>query len=104
MYFLTVSVENFLSGNKPEGWKSSGKRVFRGLFVTAKGIKINADLNGSANILNKVKEQLNLDLAKTCRGLLTVPQRIFLWKNNCKKRRGMDARLPLSNSLNHREF
>ncbi|WP_235656357.1 hypothetical protein [Fischerella thermalis] len=22
-------------GNKPEGWKSSGKRVFRGLFVTA---------------------------------------------------------------------
>ncbi|PLZ20578.1 hypothetical protein CBP19_00005, partial [Fischerella thermalis WC1110] len=43
-------------------------------------------------------------LAKTCRGLLTVPQRIFLWKNNCKKRRGMDARLPRSNSLNHREF
>jgi hypothetical protein len=67
-------------------------------------IKINADLNGCANILNKVKEQLNLDLAKTCRGLLTVPQRIFLWKNNCKKRRGMDARLPRSNSLNHREF
>jgi putative transposase len=60
-------------GNKPEGWKSSGKRVFRGLFVTAKGIKINADLNGSANILNKVKEQLNLDLAKTCRGTFDCP-------------------------------
>lgn len=76
-------------GNKPEGWKSSGKRLFRGLFVTAKGIKLNADLNGCANILNKVKEQLNLDLAKTIRGLLTVPQRVFLWKNNCKTRRTM---------------
>ena len=76
-------------GNKSEGWKSSGKRVLRGLFVTAKGIKVNADTNGAANILKKVKEQLNLDLAKTVRGLLTVPQRVFLWKNNCKKRRTM---------------
>ncbi len=74
-------------GNKPEGWKSLGKRVKRGLFVTAKGIKINADLNGCANILKKVKEQLDINLAKTARGLLTVPQRVFLWKNNCKKRR-----------------
>lgn len=83
-------------GNKPEGWKSSGKRVFRGLFVTAKGIRINADLNGCANILNKVKEQLNLDLAETVRGLLTVPQRVFLWKNNCKKRKGVALALPVA--------
>ncbi len=76
-------------GNKPEGWKSSGKRVKRGLFVTAKGFEVNADCNGSANLFLKVKEQLNLDLAKTYRGLLTVPQRVFLWKNNCKRRRGM---------------
>ncbi|MFQ4142753.1 transposase [Chlorogloeopsis sp. ULAP02] len=91
-------------GNKPEGWKSSGKRVKRGLFVTAKGIKVNADLNGSANALLKVKEQLNLDLVKTHRGLLTVPQRVFLWKNNCKKRRTMALAIVLRNSLNHRDF
>ncbi|QSJ19652.1 transposase [Nostoc sp. UHCC 0702] len=76
-------------GNKPEGWKSSGKRVKRGLFVTAKGFEVNADCNGSTNLFLKVKEQLNVDLAKTHRGLLTVPQRVFLWKNNCKKLRGM---------------
>lgn len=76
-------------GSKPEGWKSSGKRVKRGLFVTSKGLEVNADCNGSANLFSKVKEQLNLDLAKTYRGLLTVPQRVFLWKNNCKKRRTM---------------
>ncbi len=72
-------------GNKPEGWKSSGKRVSRGLFVTAKGIKIAADLNASANILTKVATQIGLDLSKVGRALLTVPQRFFLWKNNCKK-------------------
>ncbi|MEH2413866.1 transposase [Nostoc sp.] len=91
-------------GNKPEGWRSSGKRVTRGLFVTSRGIKVNADLNGCANILRKVKEQLNLDLAKTIRGLLTVPQRVFLWKNNCKKLRTTDKGVVRSNSLNHRDF
>ncbi|WP_337885878.1 transposase [Fischerella thermalis] len=77
-------------GNKTQGWKSSGRRVKLGLFVIAKGIGINADLNlnGSANSLLKVKEQLNLDLAKTSKRVLTVPQRIFLWKNNCKKQQG----------------
>jgi IS605 OrfB family transposase len=83
-------------GNEPEGWKSSGNRVSRGLFVTSKGIKLNADLNGCANILRKVKEQLNLDLAKTARGLLTVPQRVFLWKNNRKKRKGVALALPVA--------
>ena len=31
-----------------------GKRVYRGLFETSKGIKINADINGSLNIGRKV--------------------------------------------------
>ena len=31
-----------------------GNRVKRGLFKSAKGLKINADLNGSLNILRKV--------------------------------------------------
>jgi len=31
-----------------------GNRSKRGLFITSKGVKINADVNGSANILRKV--------------------------------------------------
>jgi IS605 OrfB family transposase len=41
-------------GQKPEGWKASGKRVERGLYRTANGSIVNADLNGAANILKKV--------------------------------------------------
>lgn len=34
----------------------SGKRIHRGLYVSGKGIRINADVNGAANILRKYKE------------------------------------------------
>ena len=34
-------------------YKFSGKRVKRGLYISQKGIKINADINGSLNILRK---------------------------------------------------
>ncbi len=47
-------------GNKSKGWKLSGKRVKRGLFVTAKAIELNADKHACANLLLKVKEQLNV--------------------------------------------
>jgi putative transposase len=40
-------------GEKPEGWKSSGRRVKRGLFRTAMNWYINADANGAANIMRK---------------------------------------------------
>ena len=40
-------------GEKPEGWKKSGKRVKRGLYRTATNQYINADCNGAANILRK---------------------------------------------------
>jgi putative transposase len=39
-------------GEKPEGWKASGKHILRGLYRTAQGFRINADLNGSANVNN----------------------------------------------------
>jgi putative transposase len=35
-------------GEKPEGWKESGKRVNRGLYRSKDGSKINADCNGAA--------------------------------------------------------
>jgi len=38
-----------------------GKRVKRGLFVSSKGVKINADLNGSYNIIRKVSSEAFAD-------------------------------------------
>ncbi len=65
-------------GEKPNEWKSSGKRVKRGLFRTATFGYINADCNGSANILRKVKGKFGLDLSGLTRGVLTAPIRIRL--------------------------
>ncbi|NJL63986.1 MAG: IS200/IS605 family element transposase accessory protein TnpB [Methylacidiphilales bacterium] len=65
--------------NKPKGWKSSGKRIQRGLFRTAKNYLVNADLNGCANILRKVARTLNIDLAELGKGTLTTPVRLRIW-------------------------
>ncbi len=64
---------------KPEGWKSSGKRIKRGLFRTAKNYLVNADLNGCANILKKVAGTLGIDLAELGKGTLTTPVRWRIW-------------------------
>jgi IS605 OrfB family transposase len=75
-------------GDKPEGWKASGKRIKRGMYRTQKGEFVNADANGAANILRKVEIQLGLNLAKVCRAFLTAPSRIFLWNSKKRKRWG----------------
>lgn len=62
-------------GAKPENWKPSGRRVKRGMYKTSKGLFVNADCNGSANILSKVAKQLGFSLAKVVRGIMTVPHR-----------------------------
>jgi len=76
-------------GQKPEGWKASGKRTKRGLYRTAERYFINADLNGAANILNKVARNLNIDLSRLGRRSLTTVSRIRLWtvpkSNSCQK-------------------
>lgn len=76
-------------GEKPEGWKASGKRTKRGLYRTAERFLINADLNGAANILNKVAGNLGIDLSKLGRRCLTTVGRIRLWQipqsNSCPK-------------------
>jgi IS605 OrfB family transposase len=67
-------------GEKPEGWKESGRRVKRGLYRTsAKNWYINADCNGAANIIRKVATMLGLDLDGVGRGVLTAPLRIPIW-------------------------
>lgn len=66
-------------GEKPAGWKPSGQRVKRGLYKSRDGRVINADCNGSANIMRKVATQLGINLAEVGRGCLIVPQRIDLF-------------------------
>nr|AAS98795.1 hypothetical protein [Lyngbya majuscula] len=51
-------------GQKPNGWKASGKRLKRGLYKSGDGSIVNADLNGSANILRKVARKLDIDLSR----------------------------------------
>jgi putative transposase len=66
-------------GEKPEGWKASGKRVERGLYRSANGWIVNADLNGAANILKKVASNLSIDLGLLGRRSLTTVARVRLW-------------------------
>nr|WP_250126229.1 transposase [Chroococcidiopsis sp. CCMEE 29] len=73
-------------GEKPQNWKSSGKRVQRGLFRTALNWYVNADCNGAANIIRKVAVTLGLDLSRIGRALLTAPHRIKLWSAKLIKR------------------
>lgn len=66
-------------GEKPEGWRASGKRITRGLYRTAKRWFINADCNSAANILRKVAATLGLCLEGVSRGGLCTPLRVPLW-------------------------
>ncbi|HBK99214.1 MAG TPA: transposase [Microcoleaceae bacterium UBA10368] len=66
-------------GEKPEGWKESGKRIKRGLYRSKDGIKINADCNGAANILRKVATTLRLCLEGVSRGALISPLKVRIW-------------------------
>ena len=65
-------------GEKPKGYKFSGRRVKRGLYRSAKGILINADLNGAGSILRKVATQLGISLAEVGKAALTLPKRYTL--------------------------
>lgn len=56
--------------------KFSGKRIHRGLYRTKKGILVNADINGAANIIRKCKQ--NFDYEGLCTGVLATPQRIVV--------------------------
>lgn len=52
----------------------SGKRIYRGLYQSKNGIKINADVNGAANIGRKCKQ--NFNFKELNKGLLVSPKRI----------------------------
>ncbi len=77
-YTSKCSALDLESLNKHE--KYLGKRVKRGLFVSSKGIKINADLNGALNILRKVAPDKGKEIIQTqrCRGQAIWPSKINL--------------------------
>ena len=62
------------NADNPQSYEFSGKRIKRGLYRSAKGIEINADVNGAANILRKSKV-VSLERLY-CRGELSTPIRI----------------------------
>ncbi len=64
-------------GEKPEGWKPSGKRVKRGLYRSADGTKVNSDANGAWNIGRKAN--VAGMQCKPGRGHLTSPKRLRIW-------------------------
>ncbi|MEH2401822.1 RNA-guided endonuclease InsQ/TnpB family protein [Nostoc sp.] len=66
-------------GEKPVGWKASGRRLTRGIYQSFAGTKINADCNGASNILRKVSVMLGLDLSGISRGALSAPKKVLLW-------------------------
>ncbi|BAZ46364.1 hypothetical protein NIES4102_43560 (plasmid) [Chondrocystis sp. NIES-4102] len=68
-------------GEKPKGWKPSGRRVKRGLYRSAQGIEFNADINGAIGIARKVAKQyeFQFDPRGFARGVLTMPRRLRFW-------------------------
>lgn len=75
-------------GERPESWKPSGRRgqrlagkrhnLGRGGYKTAKGLRVNSDCNGAANILKKVATHLGISLAEVGKAALTLPKRYRL--------------------------
>ena len=65
-------------GEKPNGYKFSGKRITLRTYRTAKGLLVCADAMGAINILRKVAIQLGVSLAEVGREALTLPKRYIL--------------------------
>ena len=60
-----------------ELFKSSGKRIKRGLYKTSSGLVLNADINGSLNIMRKYLNEVCDDLISPAnRGLVMNPVKI----------------------------
>ena len=72
--FLDKDVLPEYKAEQPYEGTFSGKRIKRGLYQSKSGTILNADVNGSANILRKCKQ--NVDFDKLCKGLLASPVRI----------------------------
>ena len=74
--FLDLDELPVFNADNPKKYEFSGKRITRGLYQSADGRIVNADLNGAANILRKSSQ--NFDFEELGRGLLASPLRIKL--------------------------
>ena len=64
-------------GQNDELFKSSGKRIKRGLYKTTSGLVLNADINGSLNIMRKyLNEVCDEIISPANRGLVINPVKI----------------------------
>ena len=64
-------------GQNDELFKSSGKRIKRGLYKTSNGLVVNADINGSLNIMRKyLNEVCDEIISPANRGLVMNPVKI----------------------------
>jgi len=72
-------------GEKPDNWQPSGQRIQRGLYRSAQGLILNADVNGAANIIRKSKVAIDSMIERVGRGLLTNPLRTKLWVDSSPK-------------------
>lgn len=72
-----MSVAATYSADNPQTYKFSGRRITRGQYRTAKGIVLNADLNGALNILRK--SSLISLAALQDRGCVSQPRRIRIF-------------------------
>ena len=72
-------------GEKPDNWQPSGNRIKRGLYRSAQGLTLNADVNGAANIIRKSKVAIDSMIERVGSGLLTNPLRIKLWADSSPK-------------------
>ena len=74
--FLDLDEIPVFNADNPKKYEFSGKRITRGLYQSSDGRIVNADLNGTANILRKSSQ--NFDFEELGRGLLASPLRIKL--------------------------
>ena len=72
-------------GEKPDNWQPSGNRIKRGLYRSAQGLTLNADVNGAANIIRKSKVAIDSMIERVGSGLLTNPLNIKLWRDSSPK-------------------
>jgi IS605 OrfB family transposase len=83
--FLDRDIMPVKVGEKPDNWQPSGKRIKRGLYRSAQGLILNADVNGAANIIRKSKVAIDSLIERVGSGLLTNPLRIKLWADSSPK-------------------
>ena len=72
--FLDLDIIPVYNNEKPYTGSFSGRRIYRGLYRSANGRIINADVNGALNILRKSNR--DFDFEELCKGLLDSPKRI----------------------------